>query len=195
MSGNTDDPTGAALRHLVGLMRREREEAGFASGDLAELRHMDPLGAALPPVLWRLLTEPTIEKAITAAPANREATERGFAIVIQVMAEAGPLGETPIGTALAETGYAEQRFVRLLRTADAPPPSIASEARLAARWCATQGVRVRFTDEYRNDGFGPFILAAALGHQEAADRRAHTIARAYFRALSSKVRTDTATEA
>jgi hypothetical protein len=163
------------LDRLVWLLARERGEGGLSPGDCAELRRMDPLDAALPPVLWRLLTWPEVETAIRiVAEGERETAERAFGIIIQAIAEAGVSGNTRIGKALAETGYAEARFVRLLR-ARGPErlEDVAFEARQAAHWCAVKGARVHLA------GFSRFILDAALG-RDAADRSSHAIARDYF---------------
>jgi hypothetical protein len=171
-----DDPVAGALNALVRGLAHGRHEGGLSPGDRAELRRMDPLDAALPPVFWRLLTATETAAAIeSVARGKREKAERAFAIVIQAIAEAGVSGSTRMGRALAETGYAEARFVRLLRARGHGNDlaEIAFEARQAAHWCATKGAAVHLID------FARFILDAAFGH-DAADRRAHAIARDYF---------------
>lgn len=168
----------AAVGHIVAVLGREQEAAGFSPGDRAELRRMDPLGPALPPALWRLLTAGAVAEGVKALGGDRERAERAVAILVQAMLEAGGSGEArPIGKVLGETGYAEQRFVRLLRARDLP--DVAAEARYAVRWCAGKGVRVRFGDGGGPPGFARFILAAVLGWNEA-NSRAHAMARDYF---------------
>jgi hypothetical protein len=180
------DPVGVALDRLVWLLARERDEGGLSPGDRAELRRMDPLDAALPPALWRLLTLPEVETAIRmVAGGARETAERAFGIVIQAIAEAGVSGNTRIGKALAETGYAEARFVRLLRARGLE--DVAFEARQAAHWCAVKGTRVHLA------GFSRFILDAALGRDDA-DRSAHAIARDYFATTMADAKSAAPTE-
>jgi len=168
-------PVDVAIDRLARLLVHGRDEGGLSSGDRAELRRMDPLGAALPPALWRLLTLSEVETAIgIVAPGDREAAERAFAIVVQAIAERGDsVRIMRIGRVLAETGYAEARFVRLLRARGLE--DVTFETRQAVRWCAVNGVAFQLA------GFSRFVLDAALARKEA-DGRAHAIARDYFAA-------------
>jgi hypothetical protein len=161
------------IARLAWLFGRTREQNGLPPGELAELRRMDPRGV-LPPACWRLLDARGTEQ------------ERAWALVIRTMLDAGldagGTGARPIGAVLADpgggaSGYAEQRFVRLLRARGLA--EITHEARQAARWCAVHAAHPRFTDTRGGDGFGRFILAAALDPDEA-ERRAHVIARDFF---------------
>jgi hypothetical protein len=173
-------PVDLAIGRLIRLLMHEREEGGISPGDRAELRRMDPLGAALPPALWRLLTLPEVDTAIgILASDNREVVERALAIVVQAIAEATTSGGTPIGRMLAETGYAEARFVRLLRARGLE--DVAFETRQAARWCAAKGAAFQVA------GFTRFVLDAALARQDAG-WRGHAIARAYFAAPTADAR-------
>ena len=172
------------IGRLAGLLARSHEDGGLPKGELAVLRRMDPAGV-LPPACWRLLL---------TMRAPKPAEERAWALLIATMVDACGAAVATIGTALAggeERGpaYAEGRFVRLLRARGLN--EVAHEARQAARWCGAQGRSIRFTDHRRSDGFGPFILAAALCLDGDAERRAHTLARDYFSTLT---RRDTAPE-
>ena len=89
---------------------------------------------------------------------------------------AAPLPEADVDTDIIFPA----RFLLLLRARG--PEETAHHARQAARWCAVQGAAVRFADRYGADGFGGFLLAAALD-LASAERRAHAIARDYFRNL------------
>jgi hypothetical protein len=192
-------PIDDAVRQIGAVLGRERDAGGLSPGDRAELRRMynDPLDPALPPAFWRLLNDPKVADGVAALPGDREDAERAFAILIQAMLEAGGAGETlPIGKALAGAGYAEPRFVRLLRARGLP--DVAAEVRAAARWCALQTARVRFSGAF---GFGGFILAAAL-QRDAADRHgrtanshAHAMARDYFAGTQTKPDSETASHA
>jgi hypothetical protein len=187
----TDHPVAVAIEHLSQLLQRDDEKGGLPPGDKADLRRMEP-DDTLPPALWRLLVLPDIEQAVTAlstTAVDREVAERGFAILIRTMLEAGTLGSRPVGAALAkpvETDnpqrqpcYPEARMVRLLRARGRA--EVAQEARQAARWCAVQGAPLRFTDRGKiPNGFGRFLLDATLKRDESAERRAHAIARDYF---------------
>jgi len=179
-----DTPKGRldrALRRLLGLLERRRDERGLSPGDRAELRRMEPVAGVLPPVFWRLVVEPNVAAAIDdLARGDREAAERAFAVVIQAMVEAGTADREPVGAVLARTGYAEERFVRFLRARGA---DLAHEARQVARWCGAEGGGVRFTEEHGRHSLAPFLLHAFLD-REAATRRAHAIARDYFGTLA-----------
>ncbi len=181
----TQNAIESAINHLLGVLTRDREEAGLSPGDFAELRRMDPLGPLLPPALWRLLTATTVAAGIAALGGRREQAERAFACLILAMIEAGgPAGGQSIGRALAGTDYAEQRFILLLRARGMR--EVSAEARSAVRWCTTKGARVRF-DAW---GFAGFILDAAL-ERPGADSKAHAMARDYF--TGPKTETDAET--
>jgi hypothetical protein len=132
-------------------------------------------------VFWRLAVEPAVATAIDdLARGDREPAERAFAVVVQAMTEAGAAERGSVGTTLAETGYAEERFIRFLR---ARGQDLATEARHVARWCGAEAGGVRFTDERGPNGLAPFLLHAFLDSDRATER-AHAIARDYFRALA-----------
>lgn len=182
MTQNAIEP---AIKHLVSVLTRDREEAGLSPGDLAELRRMDPSGSVFPPALWRLLTATNVAAGVTALGGRREQAERAFACLILAMIEVGgPAGGQSIGRALAGTDYAEQRFILLLRARGMR--EVAAEARSAVRWCTTKGARVRF-DAW---GFAGFVLDAAL-ERPSADNKAHAMARDYF--TGPKIETDVET--
>ncbi|GAJ28389.1 type I-E CRISPR-associated protein Cse2/CasB [Acidomonas methanolica] len=166
------------IRHLAELSARDEDDGGLSSGDRAELRRMKADGV-LPPAFWRQIVRLGI---------RNESLERAWAILIQAMLEAGEPKAEPVGRALGhrneatgEVPYAEPRFIQLLRARG--HDEVAFHVRQAARWCGAKGRRLRFSDHYGRDGFGPFILAAAQGHEEDAARRAHAIARDYFSTL------------
>jgi hypothetical protein len=171
---------------LAWLLDPRREDGALSAGDLAELRRMEPETGNLPPAFWRLLTMKALVKA-------DETQERAVAVLIRTMAQPGVLGADPqpVGRALAESKYAEQRFVRLLRARDLP--TVAHEARLAAQWCAGKGHHLRFAGARQGDRFGRFIIDAAQGH-DAADHHAHAIARDYFAQQSHDERANTPAE-
>lgn len=170
---------------LMRAIGRDQEDGGLGTGDRAELRRMDPLGVTLPPAFWRVLFASGADAAAgRLGDGDREQGERALALLIQAMVVAGPTGDEPVGSVLAETGYAEDRFVRFLRART--PRDVVEEGRRAAHWCATKptkGTSARFTDRGAPNGFGPFLLHAFLANPEA-DRRAHALARDYYATLS-----------
>lgn len=175
VAAGVDDPAGVALGHLAAVLARPHGEGGLSPGDRAELRRMDAPDGALPPPMWRLLTAPALGIWLDGLPpARRERGERALAVVAQAMLDAGTPGEDAIGKAMARTGYAEQRFTRLLRAAGLH--AIAGEALAAARWCGVKSAGLSFT---ARSSFGRFILDAALA-APGRDRRAHAIARDYY---------------
>lgn len=172
---------------LMRAIGRDQEDGGVGTGDRAELRRMDPLGVALPPAFWRVLFASGADAAAGwLGGGDRERGEQALALLMQAMVVAGTTGNEPVGSVLAETGYAEDRFVRFLRART--PRDVVEEGRRAAHWCATKGAPARFTDRGAPNGFGPFLLHALLANPEAAnaeaDRRAHALARDYYAALS-----------
>ena len=180
----------AALARILSILERHRDERGLSPGDRAELRRMEPVAGVLPAVFWRLAVEPAVAAAIDdLARGDRETGERAFAVVVQAIVEAETAGQEPVGAALApgldrrghkRKGYAEERVVRFLR---ARGPDLAHEARQVARWCGAEAGGVRFTDERGPNGLGPFLLHAFVD-SERATKRAHAIARDYFRTLA-----------
>ena len=180
---------GDVVSHLARLLDTRRNEGALSPGDLAELRRMKPTTGDLPPALWRLLTS----KDLTGVLVPKEDHERAFAVLIGTMAQPGVLGPNPlpIGRALAEANYSEQRFVRLLRANCLS--DIAQEARLAVQWCASHGKHLLFGRAGGDDGFGGFIINAALS-RATASRHAHAIARDFFRQDTREAHEETAAE-
>ncbi|MCG7354430.1 MAG: type I-E CRISPR-associated protein Cse2/CasB [Roseomonas mucosa] len=175
----------AAIRWLSRLLFAEPEAGGLSPGERAELRRADPRDA-LTPVMWRLLTAPAIAAATKFSRTEQDRVERAWALLIRTMVEAGTSEEArPVGQVLADphgtrelgAAYSEVRFLRLLRARGLG--ETAHHAGQAARWCAAHGAAACFTDRYGADGFGGFLLAAAL-RQDAAERCTHAIARDYF---------------
>jgi hypothetical protein len=158
------------------LARRLNPEA-LGTGPLAELRRMDPKGTPAP-AFWALMGE--------VHPDRPERTDPAWAVIVQAMAEMAPephAQDAAPGIVLADTGYAEGRFVRLLRADAAAMPS---EARTLARWCR---VKARTIDWV---AFGRFVLDRMAGRDDDAERAARRFARQYFGALARNSRSDTA---
>jgi len=132
----------AALRYLIGRIRAESEtDEGplpIGPGRIAELRRLrpdKPDWLALP-ILWTLIAD--IEDKGVDVP---ERDVPAWALLMAGMARMTPHhaggGSGPLGTVLAETGYPQARFLRLLRH---EPDSL----EFADAWTtATQWLRVK----------------------------------------------------
>lgn len=167
---NGEEPLARVLGRLAGRLRRADP------GTVAELRRIAPgdfpaafwcLYFAVVPRDWR---EPGGMPSVSA--------DQAWAAVIRGMVELGPTGldfRQPLGAALAESGYSEMRFIRLIR---ARGDDIGDEFRIAGQWLA-------------NKGFAADLRPAAevvLGHvcrglaaRVKPYRAAHRMARDYFR--------------
>ncbi|MDR3518480.1 MAG: type I-E CRISPR-associated protein Cse2/CasB [Azospirillaceae bacterium] len=160
---------------LSQVLRKER----LGTGPLAQLRRMDPLGVP-PPAFWPLFFE------VVDPEAKGESTERAWAIIVQAMAMMGPeahQGGRRAGRALADSGYPEGRFVRLLRGSG---EALATEVRTLSRWCLAKGLGFDWTD------LAALILARQAGDPERADRAVLRLARSYFQPAAPTVVTETA---
>lgn len=107
--------------------------------------------------------------------------EKAWATVVAGMATMAPgahaRGAAP-GAVLAATGYAEPRFVRLLR---AEGDTLAAEVRTVCLWFRNKGRAIDWLE------FGRFVLArsgARFPERLDPDDAAHHIARRYFRELT-----------
>lgn len=132
-------------------------------GELAELRRL--AGGAPGLAFWRIMAECRVDDSL-----------RNDAIwpdVLSALAHLVPLSEDrpPLGRALAETGYAEARLLRLLR-ADAT--SVGAEIGTVARWLAAKGVRANGFD------IANFALSRSRPDADSTDKPANAIAKAYF---------------
>lgn len=114
----------------------------LSSGELAELRRIsadDPYA----PVLWRLL----LDLGLDASPAwiNQDLWERRWATIMMGMAIASDLHDysTPLGRALAESGWSQIRFVRLLR---ADGETLEKAVRQVATYLSSKSQKANWTD-------------------------------------------------
>jgi hypothetical protein len=171
----------ARLARLFTLDQTGRPLIG--TGPAAELRRMDPAAPTLPPAFWACLLahvpEPlrSFDAGGTAIPHER--AERAWAVILNGLAVMTPEPHQPrarIGEVLRDTGYSEPRFVRLLR---AEGPALPQEAGIACRWLRAKGRPIDWID------FGRFIHARMTGNHDQAERHAHRMARAYFRAAAA----------
>ena len=90
-------------------------EGGLPSGDRAALRRIDP-DTPVTPTLWKVLLD--LDQGEAPDWISQEKWERRWATLLMGMAHCAGLHDydVPLGQALAEAGWAETRFVRLLES-------------------------------------------------------------------------------
>lgn len=173
-------PLGSAIGRVSRALRPER----IGAGALAELRRMN--WREFPPGFWRFYLEhaPIEWREPAGGPADR--IDLAWAGLLRAMAEAAPdphVADNSLGAALAETGYAEMRFVRYLR---ADGEELARETRIAAAWLARKGRKADWRAPAE-------LVLGRIGCIHSGirrpDRVAHRLARDYFAAQAAASRT------
>lgn len=173
-------PLGSAIGRVSRALRPERIGAGV----LAELRRMN--WREFPPGFWRFYLEhaPIEWREPAGRPVDR--IDLAWAGVLRAMAEAAPDphdADSRFGAALAESGYAEMRFIRYLR---ADGEELARETRIAAAWLARNGRRANWREPAE-------LILGRIGRLGRDVRRpdcvAHRLARDYFAAQAAASRT------
>lgn len=166
---------GSPLRATVSRLARALEKQ-LSPGDVAALRRLDPDDPAAPAffkVAVQLLEDvmPDVESA--GEPARMEA-ERRWAAILCAMALTSGLHrfDRPLGSALAESGFAELRLTRLLR---ARGDQVFPALRAAAQYLASKAEPFDPTDLAR------LVLSEGRRDEEKVRR---AIARSYFKALA-----------
>lgn len=165
---------GSIISAIAGELGRE----GFARGDLAALRRLDPDHASAP-AFWRLLI---------GVPEDRrqgDDAERRGALIFHAIALMVPNhhdAAVPVGHALFAAGYSEQRLGRLL---DARGAQFRA---LVPRLCRQLAHKAQPLD-WRE--LGRFILAEGRDEEKAEDIRLG-IARAYYAAEAATLKAEAA---
>jgi CRISPR system Cascade subunit CasB len=120
-----------------------RAIASGSPGDVAALRRLTPEDPAAP-AFWRLAAA-YLDGALPAGGEAREDAERSWAAVLCGMALTAGLHvpRRRAGAALAQAGYSDLRFERLLR---ASGPQLFREVRAAAAFLASKAVELDWTD-------------------------------------------------
>lgn len=142
-------------------------------GEVAELRRLDPSSPSSA-AFWKLVVgelEPL--GALRGEGSHREEQERRWAVLLNVLAHLGTLNEPgrSYGRSLAECGYSEHRFSRLLR---ARGDTLWDQARRSGQFLAAQGQPTDVT--------GLAWLVLSEDRSDAQRARRH-LARDYYRAL------------
>ncbi len=178
---NEDRPVEAAHlgKVIAGLSHRLQPEI-LGTGSLAALRRIS--GGHLPPAFWKLYLEAVPASWRQSNFGAHEKVDLAWAALIRAMVEMAPRphnAELAFGRQLGTTGYAEARFVRLLR---AEGPDMARELRTASAWLAREGVKANW-EQVAHLALGqPW-----LGLNVQPRPRAHRLARDFFQAQNQKL--------
>lgn len=159
------------LRSAVGKMALAVDSGDYLdSGDVAELRRISP-DQPVTPALWKLI----IDLELEGSPywLDRETREDRWATLAMGLASAPGLHnyDTPLGEALAESGWSELRFVRLVR---ASGEHLTEEVRRMAKFLASKDQEADWTDVGH-------LLFSQTGDPAESYRR--QVARDYYSAL------------
>ena len=146
---------------------------GLSTGDLAELRRISP-DEPFTPALWRVLLDLELDDAPDWISQSK--WERRWATLLMGMARCAGLHsyDIPFGQALAEAGWSELRFVRLMRS---DGQQLETELRRLAQYLASKNQRADWTDAGR-------LLFYQSG--DTADDIRLQISRHYYKTLYAK---------
>lgn len=151
-----------------------RAIAAASPGDVAALRRLAPEDPASP-AFWRLAAA-YLDDALPSGGEAREEAERSWAAVMCGMALTAGLHalRCRAGAALAEAGFSELRFERLLR---ASGPQLFREVRAAAAFLASKAAEFDWTD----------LAALVLSDGgPSAERTRRSLARSFYQQRSTQ---------
>ncbi|MGB8930128.1 MAG: type I-E CRISPR-associated protein Cse2/CasB [Anaeromyxobacteraceae bacterium] len=148
---------------------------GLSPGDVAQLRRITWADANCR-AFWRLAAEVLVPDGAIPEGAGRDDAERRWAVILNAIALANGLyaPRRRMGAALADAGFSELRFVRLLR---ASGPAVGSAAATAVRYLAAKGEPFDFAELA--------LLVLSDGRADEADVRKR-LARSYYAAENAK---------
>ncbi|MCB9492551.1 MAG: type I-E CRISPR-associated protein Cse2/CasB [Dehalococcoidia bacterium] len=152
-------------------------QSGLSPGDLAALRRLR--GDVPPAAFYRLVARHLEPESLPEVGAAREALEARWMIVLAAMARLVGLHRPrlSLGEALADAGYHELRFERLLRADSAALPE---QIQAASIYLAARGAPCDHAD------LAALVLTTDPARATQLRRR---LARSYHRTLSKKTRT------
>lgn len=147
-----------------------QQEGALSTGEMADLRRISP-DQPFTPALWRLLLMLDLDDSPNWI--RQEQWERRWATLFMGMAHCAGLHEYNIslGTALAEAGWSELRFVQLMRAKD---KTLETHLRLVAQFLASKNQEANWSDVAR-------LLFFQTG--EAGERVRLSISRDYYSRL------------
>jgi len=161
---------GQLLGSTVGTVARRMESEGLSTGDMAELRRVDP-EEPYTPALWKLMIENDLSDTPRWLP-EHERERRWAALFMGMAMTAGQHSfEMPLGRALAKAGWSELRFVRLMRQRD---DKLIQEIRRMAQFLGSKEQSADWT------GVGHLLFSQ---QGDPAEHRRRSIARDYYREL------------
>ena len=172
------------IGRVVGKVSHALDADRIGAGRLAEMRRM--AWREFPPGFWEFyFSHVPAQWRQRAGAGDDDRVDLAWAALLRAMAEAAPnphANDTAFGAALADTGYAEARFVRFLR---ADGEDLAREARTAAVWLAGKGRKANWREpaELILNRIGPF---GSDRRTRPSDVVTHRLARDYFRAQAKK---------
>lgn len=172
------------IGHVLAAVSAKLDARRIGAGPLAELRRM--AWGEFPPSFWRfyLVNVPAVWREPQDHGDDR--IDLAWASLLRAMAEASPDPHKPdkrrtFGAVLAETKYAEARFVHFLRAEDR---DLARETRTAAAWLARAGQKANWREPAE-------LILGRIGHIRRIggsdvkishpDTVTHRLARDYFR--------------
>jgi CRISPR system Cascade subunit CasB len=158
-----------SLRQVISRLAAALDRE-LSPGTVAALRRLEP-SAFGNPAFWNVVTR-YLDDQLPAGGEPRDEAERRWAAVLCGMASTAGLNRSghSAGEALAEAGYSELRFDRLLR---ATGDRLHDGLRAAGHFLASKGVDADWTDLAR------LALSEGTEHAESARR---ALARTYYRA-------------
>lgn len=173
-SGGAEKPGSAAEPTLASRINRlDRAIRDMPPGDVAALRRIAPEDPAAP-AFWKVAAAHLDGALPRADGLERDERERRWAAILSGMATTQGLHapRRRAGEALAEAGYSELRFERLLRASGEP---LFQEIRSAAKFLASKAVEFDWTD------LAALVLSA---DGPGAEHVRRGLARSFYRSLS-----------
>ena len=165
------------IGRVVATISSALDAERIGTGRLAELRRME--WQKFPPSFWNFYLKSVPVEWRKPGGRDDDRVDLAWASLLRAMAEAAPDPHKhdkskTFGAALAETGYAESRFVRFLRAEDR---DLAREALAAAAWLARAGQKANWREP------AELILGriGSIRHLPHPDTVTHRLARDYFR--------------
>lgn len=173
---DADIPPWEAVGRAAGMLDPENER-GLSNADQAALRRVDP-DTPVTTTLWKVLFD--LDQAESPKERSQTTWEQRWATLLMGMAHCAGLHdyEVPLGRALAEAGWSETRFVRLLEAGEDALPVL---VRRMAQYLASKQQPANWDDVRR-------LLFVQFG--EAAEEVRLRIARPYYRTLHAREETD-----
>ena len=183
IKSTSSDDAPEFIGRVVGKVSHALDADRIGAGRLAEIRRM--AWREIPPSFWEFYFAYVPTQWRQRAGGDDDRVDLAWAALLRAMAEAAPnphAKDMPFGTALAETGYAEARFVRFLR---AEGEDLAREARTAAAWLGGKGRKANWIEPAELI-LGHIEWFGSDGGIRSSDVVTHRLARDYFRAQAKK---------